>query len=59
MLASGIIDLILSGFVGLSVVGTAAWAVGLLVGVNLAFGGLSLIGMALHARAEASGIGGS
>jgi uncharacterized membrane protein HdeD (DUF308 family) len=30
--------------------GSAAWAIGLLVGINLAFGGAALIGMALHAR---------
>jgi hypothetical protein len=30
--------------------GSALWAVGLLVGINLLFGGASLIGMALAAR---------
>ena len=30
--------------------GTAAWAIGLLIGVNLVFGGSALIAMALHAR---------
>jgi uncharacterized membrane protein HdeD (DUF308 family) len=30
--------------------GTAAWAIGLLVGINMVFGGSSLIAMALHAR---------
>src|SRR6476619_1181481 len=29
---------------------TAAWAVGLLVGINMVFGGTALIAMALHAR---------
>jgi uncharacterized membrane protein HdeD (DUF308 family) len=29
---------------------TAAWAVGLLVGINMIFGGSALIAMALHAR---------
>ena len=50
MLLSGIVDLILAGimFAGLS--GTAAWAIGLLIGVNLVFGGAALIAMALHAR---------
>jgi uncharacterized membrane protein HdeD (DUF308 family) len=33
--------------------GTAAWAIGLLVGINLVFGGSAVIAMALHARAEA------
>ena len=30
--------------------GTAAWAIGLVVGINMVFGGLALIAMALHAR---------
>jgi uncharacterized membrane protein HdeD (DUF308 family) len=29
---------------------TAAWAIGLLVGINMIFGGSALIAMALHAR---------
>jgi len=29
---------------------TAAWALGLLVGINMVFGGAALIAMALHAR---------
>ena len=30
--------------------GTAAWALGVLVGVNMIFGGTAMIAMALHAR---------
>ena len=30
--------------------GTAAWAIGLLVGINMIFGGSALIAMGLHAR---------
>ena len=30
--------------------GTAAWAIGLVVGINMVCGGLALIAMALHAR---------
>jgi uncharacterized membrane protein HdeD (DUF308 family) len=50
MLASGIVDLLLAAiiFAGLPV--SAAWALGLLVGINLVFGGSALIAMALHAR---------
>jgi uncharacterized membrane protein HdeD (DUF308 family) len=50
MLASGIVDLILAGiiFAGLPI--TATWALGLLVGINLLFGGIAMIGMALAAR---------
>jgi uncharacterized membrane protein HdeD (DUF308 family) len=50
MLASGIIDLILAAIIIAGLPGTAAWALGLLVGINLLIGGAALIGMALHAR---------
>ena len=50
MLASGIIDLILAGIIFAGLPGTAAWAIGLLVGINMIFGGTALIAMALHAR---------
>jgi uncharacterized membrane protein HdeD (DUF308 family) len=50
MLASGVIDLILAGIIFAGLPGTAAWAIGLLVGINLVFGGVALIAMALHAR---------
>jgi uncharacterized membrane protein HdeD (DUF308 family) len=33
--------------------GSADWAIGLLVGINLLFGGASLIGVALAARKAA------
>jgi uncharacterized membrane protein HdeD (DUF308 family) len=51
MLVSGIIDLCLAGFIFSGLPGTAAWAIGLLVGINLVFGGSAVIAMALHARA--------
>ena len=50
MLASGIIDLIIAAIILFGLPGSAAWALGLLVGINLAFGGAALIAMALHAR---------
>jgi uncharacterized membrane protein HdeD (DUF308 family) len=50
MLISGIVDLILAGMIFVGFPGTAAWAIGLLVGINLVFGGSALIAMALHAR---------
>jgi uncharacterized membrane protein HdeD (DUF308 family) len=53
MLVSGIIDLILAGIIWAGLPGTAAWALGLLVGINMLFGGAAMIGMALHARSEA------
>ena len=50
MLASGIVDLIVAAIVLAGLPGTAAWAIGLLVGINLVFSGAALIAMALHAR---------
>jgi uncharacterized membrane protein HdeD (DUF308 family) len=54
MLISGIIDLILAAIIFAGLPGTAAWALGLLVGINMLFGGAALIGMALAARHPAS-----
>jgi uncharacterized membrane protein HdeD (DUF308 family) len=50
MLASGVVDLILAGIIFAGLPGTAAWALGLLVGINMVFGGTAMIGMALAAR---------
>ena len=54
MLASGIVDLIVAAIVLVGLPGTAAWAIGLLVGINMVFGGIALISLALYARAAAS-----
>jgi uncharacterized membrane protein HdeD (DUF308 family) len=51
MMFSGVVDLILAGMIFVGLPGTAAWAIGLLVGINMIFGGSALIAMALHARA--------
>jgi uncharacterized membrane protein HdeD (DUF308 family) len=50
MLVSGIIDLFLAAIIFAGLPGTAAWAIGLLVGINMMFGGVALIMIALHAR---------
>jgi uncharacterized membrane protein HdeD (DUF308 family) len=50
MLVSGGVDLILAGLIFAGLPATAAWAIGLLVGINLIFGGAALAAMALHAR---------
>jgi len=50
MMVNGIIDLILAGIVISGLPGTLFWALGLLVGIDMIFGGASLIGMALEAR---------
>jgi uncharacterized membrane protein HdeD (DUF308 family) len=53
MLASGVVDLVLAGIIFAGLPGSAAWALGLLVGINLVFGGTAMIGMALAARPHA------
>ena len=50
MLASGIVDLTLGVLITAGLPGSAVWALGLLVGVNLTFGGVALIAMALQAQ---------
>jgi uncharacterized membrane protein HdeD (DUF308 family) len=50
LLFSGLVDIILAVLIFAGLPGTAAWAIGLLVGINLMFGGGALIAMALHAR---------
>ena len=54
MLFSGIIDLILAAIIFAGLPGTAAWALGLLVGINMLFGGSSMIAIALHGRSTAT-----
>jgi uncharacterized membrane protein HdeD (DUF308 family) len=53
MLASGIVDLVLSAMLLAGLPSTAVWALGLLVGINMIFGGSALVAMALHARKAA------
>ena len=50
MLVSGIVDLVLGAMILAGLPSTAIWAIGLLVGINMVFGGSALIAMALHAR---------
>lgn len=50
LLIAGIMDLLIAFVIIAGLPGSALWAVGLLVGINLLFGGASLIGMALAAR---------
>ncbi len=52
MLASGIMDVILAVVVYLGLPWSAFWALGILLGINLIFGGVSLTAMALHARSS-------
>jgi uncharacterized membrane protein HdeD (DUF308 family) len=50
LLASGIVDLSLAAFIVIGLPATAAWTFGLILAVNLIFGGGAMIGMALAAH---------
>jgi uncharacterized membrane protein HdeD (DUF308 family) len=50
MLIAGVLDILIAVMIIAGLPGSAEWAIGLLVGINLLFGGASLIGMALAAR---------
>ena len=50
LLIAGLMDIVIAFFIIAGLPGSAEWAIGLLVGINLLFGGASLIGMALAAR---------
>jgi uncharacterized membrane protein HdeD (DUF308 family) len=52
MLVSGIITLALGVMILAGLPSTAAWALGLLVGIDMVFGGSSLIAVALAARGQ-------
>jgi uncharacterized membrane protein HdeD (DUF308 family) len=55
MLSSGIIDIVLGLILLAGLPGSALWALGLLLGINLLFGGWALIMMALYARPQTTG----
>jgi uncharacterized membrane protein HdeD (DUF308 family) len=50
MLVSGVVDIVLALLILAGFPGTATWALGLLVGINMLMGGMALVAMALHAR---------
>ncbi|WP_439925200.1 HdeD family acid-resistance protein [Nitrobacter sp. JJSN] len=50
MLTAGLMDIIIAGIIIAGLPGSAAWAIGLLLGLNLIFGGATLISMALAAH---------
>src|SRR3954469_6158986 len=50
LLISGAMDIVIAGLIVAGLPGSAEWAIGLLAGLNLMFGGATLIGMALAAR---------
>jgi uncharacterized membrane protein HdeD (DUF308 family) len=54
MLVNGVTDLILAGIIIAGFPGARVWALGLLVGIDLLFGGVALIAMATAARRAVS-----
>jgi uncharacterized membrane protein HdeD (DUF308 family) len=52
LLIAGLMDIVVAFFIIAGLPGSAQWALGLLVGLNLIFGGATLIGMALAARSS-------
>lgn len=52
LLASGVVDLAIAGIILLGLPSTAAWALGLLVGIDMVFGGSTLVAISLAARKQ-------
>ena len=50
MLLSGVVDLFVAFIIIIGLPGAVAWALGLIVGINLLFGGSAMVTMALAAR---------
>ena len=50
LLVAGLIDILIAFMIIGGLPGSAEWAIGLLVGINLVLGGASLVGMAVAAR---------
>lgn len=55
MLAAGVVNIIIAAIIITGLPGSALWAIGLLVGINLVFGGASLIAIALALRDNHAG----
>ena len=58
MLASGVITLVLAFLIYAGLPSTAAWAIGLLVGIDMVFGGTAFIGIAFATHKEAGAAAG-
>jgi uncharacterized membrane protein HdeD (DUF308 family) len=50
LLVNGVIDLFLAAIIFVGLPASAAWAIGIIIGVDMLFGGSSLIAMSLAAR---------
>ncbi|HEY0106429.1 MAG TPA: DUF308 domain-containing protein [Rhizomicrobium sp.] len=54
LVVNGVLDLLLAAIIVLALPGSAVWALGLLIGIDLVFAGWSLVAMALAARKAAA-----
>lgn len=50
LILNGIVDLVLALFILSGLAGTLVWALGLILGIDMAFGGAAVTTMALQAR---------
>lgn len=50
VVVAGVFDLVIAAMILAGLPGSAGWAIGLLVGINLVFGGASLIGLAMAVK---------
>jgi len=50
LFANGVIDVLLAGIILYAFPGSSQWLLGLLVGIDMIFGGFALVGLALEAR---------
>jgi uncharacterized membrane protein HdeD (DUF308 family) len=54
MMVNGVVDLILAGIIIAGFPGTLAWALGLLIGIDMIFGGASLVAVAFDGQKRGS-----
>ena len=54
MAISGVVDIFLASILIFDLPGSSAWTLGLLVGINMMFGGVALLAKGLHARSSAA-----
>jgi len=50
LVVNGVLDLLLAAIIFVALPGSAVWALGLLIGIDMLFGGSSLIAVAIKAR---------
>jgi uncharacterized membrane protein HdeD (DUF308 family) len=53
LMVNGALDLILAAIIVLALPASALWAVGIIIGIDLLFGGSSLVALSLAARSNA------